>query len=85
MLGASGFLGKNLCRRLHLQGYDVIAYGKTSAHVKEVMDIVPGVQSVTGDFVQDGVRDSLLDEVGTVFHLVSTTKPANKDVLKDQK
>lgn len=83
VLGASGFLGKNLCRRLHLQGYDVIAYGKTSAHVKEVMDIVPGVQSVTGDFVQDGVRDSLLDEVGTVFHLVSTTKPANKDVLKE--
>jgi len=45
--------------------------------------MVPGIQVLTGDFVRDGIPDTVLDAADVVFHLVSTTKPANRDVLKE--
>ena len=83
VLGASGFLGKNLCRSLREQGHDVLAYGRNVSHLKEAAMMVPGIQVLTGDFVRDGIPDTVLDAADVVFHLVSTTKPANRDVLKE--
>jgi len=83
ILGASGFLGKNLCRTLVQHGFHVIAYGRETGHLKALEAVTSSLQVVTGDFVIEGVPDSLLDGADIVFHLISTTKPANTDVLKE--
>lgn len=83
VLGASGFLGKNLCRTLRRHGYEVLAYGRDAARMQELAALIPEVHVVTGDFVRTGVPTALLDAADIVFHLISTTKPANKDVKKE--
>lgn len=83
VLGATGFLGKNLCRALVQHGDEVIAYGRNPERLQELLSVAQGVSTIRGDFVRDGVSETLLQEADVVFHLISTTKPANKDVLKE--
>ena len=83
VLGATGFLGKNLCRALARHGDEVVAYGRSRDQLQNLMAVTHDVATVCGDFIHDGVSETLLQDVDVVFHLISTTKPANKDVLKE--
>jgi UDP-glucose 4-epimerase len=72
ILGVNGFLGKQLCLKLLSRNNCVIGY--------DIAPSVPGdefsaMQYVRGNFVTDESFDTLLEDVDTVIHLVSTTLP----------
>lgn len=61
--GASGFIGRRLCRRLKADGYYVIAQGR-----QNTLDIeVDEYHQI--DLVYNSLADSLLNGVDVVFHL----------------
>lgn len=71
VLGANGFIGKNLCARL-VQKYEVRAFDKFNC--AQLLDL--GVQEIVeGDYLTMPCFDSLLEGVDTVYHLISTTLP----------
>ena len=72
VLGAGGFIGKNLCKQLSKE-YQVIAFDliKTA----ELEDI-NNLEMVVGNFVETQDFTGVLAGVDKVFHLISTTIPS---------
>jgi len=72
VLGASGFIGKNLCAKLLSKGYSVRAYDRVDS--EDLRNI--GVQDIfVGDFTKTDDFTEMLKDVDLVYHLVSTTLP----------
>lgn len=72
ILGAGGFIGQNLARKLSLEGYEVTSF---------VRELRPGVGTSFGrelvfDFSNLVVFSELLNSFDTIFHLVSSTNPS---------
>jgi len=85
ILGGAGFLGRNLCKELSRQGYEITVYNRESTQITELCKIVPSVRIIKGDFSTQ-TKESfglLLSNIDVVFHLISTTNPSNKNVLYD--
>lgn len=73
ILGASGFIGKALCRKLH-EKYEITAYDRVySAELENVGNI----RQIVGDFALTRDFTDILQGVDTVIHLISTTLPAD--------
>lgn len=72
MLGASGFIGKNLCRALRVHFSSIKAFSRESVSIQ-------GVTWQHGDFLNDMDIDRAVAGAHTVFHLVSTTVPASSN------
>lgn len=71
VLGANGFIGKSLCKKL-AQEYLVVAYDlMISDELRDVENII----SKEGNFLTDNNLSNLLEDVDVVYHLVSTTLP----------
>lgn len=71
VLGANGFIGKNLCAVL-TKKYDVRAFDRCNCG--QLFEL--GVQDVVeGDFLNMESFDSLLEGVDAVYHLICTTLP----------
>ena len=87
ILGGFGFLGQNVCRMLASSGEEVIIYGRKSEHAINVENklIKENVKHkvVWGDYEKENSWEEKLKEVNVVFHLVSTTKPSNSDMMYD--
>jgi UDP-glucose 4-epimerase len=83
VLGAGGFIGTNLCRRLVLEGFQVRAFGRT-LHFPESLE---GVEWTQGDFGDLANLASIIRPGDIIFHLVHSTTPqgANLDMLADLK
>lgn len=84
ILGGYGFLGQNLCRTLTRAGHKVIVYGRKSDRAVKVaewlqQDGIP-CEFLWGDFCEEKDWQVRLKDVDAVFHLISTTKPSNKDL-----
>lgn len=79
VVGGSGFIGSQLCRRLLAENYLPVVFDRVSPSVE-------GVEYHRGDMstIAD-LWPSLLEGVEAVFHLAWTTKPqsANNDPLFD--
>jgi nucleoside-diphosphate-sugar epimerase/glycosyltransferase involved in cell wall biosynthesis len=76
ILGATGFIGMNLCMRLCAAGVPVRAFARTAPRGHNSL---AGVQWLRGDFLNaDDVR-SALTGCNLVYHLVSTTIPATSN------
>jgi nucleoside-diphosphate-sugar epimerase len=65
--GASGFLGRNLVRRLLADGVSTRALARSRAKAEQLEE--QGAEAVVGDITDDEALDRALDGVGTVFHL----------------
>jgi len=80
VLGAGGFIGQHLVRRLADNGADEIVAFDRFSRLREgapgPFDDLSNVSYVLGDFLNRDEIDSALNEVDYVFHLVSTTTPA---------
>lgn len=80
VLGAGGFMGKNLCREL-VKKYEVIAFDR---FIPDELAAMEGIRCVEGDFVGTKDFSPLLENVDKVIHLISTTIPqeetANIDI-----
>jgi nucleoside-diphosphate-sugar epimerase len=65
--GASGFLGRNLVRRLLADGVPTRALARSPEKAEQLES--QGAEAVVGDITDDEALDHALDGVGTVFHL----------------
>lgn len=71
VLGANGFIGKNLCVQL-IKKYDVRAFDR---YFGDELSEIGVTDIVEGDFLTKADFSDLLDGIDTVYHLISTTLP----------
>ena len=74
VLGAGGYIGKNLCQKL-VESCNVRAFDKKGL---EELKNIEGIEIVYGDFLSMSNFSELLKGVDTVYHLICTTIP-NED------
>jgi len=81
VLGAGGFIGTNLCRRLVSAGYRVRAFGRRCQFPEELH----GAEWYQGDFTDVAALAAALETFDVVFHLAHSTTPqsANLDMAGD--
>lgn len=72
VLGAGGFLGKNLCLYLNKLGAEVRAFDLNEMHELRNID---GIECVQGDFLMLDTMPELFDDVDKVYHLICTSIP----------
>lgn len=75
--GASGFLGRQLVRRLVQQGLEVVALARHP--VPAALDLNKGIRWIIGDIAHDGIDPSALQDIEVVVHLAGATLGAGKD------
>lgn len=70
--GGTGFVGSNLVRELHHQGWDVFALARSASSVEEISDIPLHIR--TGD-IQDAasVLQAMPEGSDAVFHVAAST------------
>jgi UDP-glucose 4-epimerase len=84
VLGATGFIGRHLCRSLTSQGHCVRALSRRSLdswdHLSDQR-----LDQMVGDYQDRGVLDSALEGIDVVYHLISATTPtaSNRDPSAD--
>jgi UDP-glucose 4-epimerase len=81
VLGGSGFIGMNLCRRLYSAGFRVRAFGRRRLFPDELL----GTEWYEGDFGDASVLAKAIESFDIVFHLIHGTTPqsANLDMVAD--
>ncbi len=83
ILGGAGFLGINLCGFLLVEGYNVTIYNRESTGVETVRKLYPKAKVYVSEFQCEDKWDSILDNIDIVFHLISDSNPANKNVSSE--
>ncbi|MEO8665088.1 MAG: NAD-dependent epimerase/dehydratase family protein [Ignavibacteria bacterium] len=77
--GGGGFIGSHLCEELLSKNYDVTIFDKTNFSKKNIEHFIDDVNITEGDFNNEvDIRNSLRD-TDYVFHLVSSTLPADSN------
>jgi UDP-glucose 4-epimerase len=80
VLGADGFIGKNLIRKLASNSADeIVAFDRFSAyqhHLEHPFNSYPNVTITPGDFFNRADVTNVLKNADFVFHLISVTTPA---------
>jgi len=78
--GATGFLGKQLVRRLAAEHYDVraLVYEKGSSLGEETL----GLEVVRGDLLKKETLNAFLKDVDLVVHLAGVFYPPLEDLMK---
>ena len=71
VLGGGGFMGTNLCRRLHRSGHRVRAFGRT----RQFPDELNGIEWRQGDFLHADSLAAAIENFDIVFHLVHGATP----------
>jgi UDP-glucose 4-epimerase len=72
VLGGSGFIGTNLCRRLFRSGHRVRAFGRDCRFAR---DLGGGVEWYQGDFNDPDSVAAAIEDFDIVFHLVHGAMP----------
>jgi UDP-glucose 4-epimerase len=75
IIGAGGFIGSNLCRRLVQEGADVIAFGR-NINFPEALN---GCKWVKGSYLDQTALATALDGADVVVHTLSTVTPAKSN------
>lgn len=81
VLGGTGFLGINLCEALLACGYEVYAFSRGGDKSEYLQQILSKVRIIKADFTLVENWGNFLTNVDIVFHLISTTKPSNENLL----
>lgn len=72
VLGASGFIGTNLCLSLCGRVKTIRAFSRQKV-------VIEGVDSVQGDFLDNADLAKAIQDIDVVFHLISTNTPASSN------
>lgn len=83
MLGGDGFIGSYISENLLLQGHQVTVYKRPDSSSENLEHIKDRIKFISGDFRKETEFFSLLYNVDWVFHLISTTLPANENAILD--
>src|SRR6187401_2208197 len=77
--GGGGFIGSHLCEELLKNNYDVTIFDKINFSKKNIDHFIDDVRIIEGDFNNEiDIRTSLTG-CDYVFHLISSTLPANSN------
>lgn len=81
VLGAGGFIGINLCRRLLADGADVTGFG----HRPRITGTISSVEWVDGEFEDADAVARALDGADLVYHLLGGSSPSasNRDPIAE--
>lgn len=74
IIGASGFIGKNLCQYLIHFDYEVFGFDITYPQ-----NPVCGVNYLIGDFFDDSILEKMIAEKDYIIHAVSSINPGNSN------
>ncbi len=77
VLGADGFIGRHLSRKLHEAGDTVVAFDRFG-HGTEYFDEI-GIKTLQGSFHSESDITKALVGIDVVFHLISATTPASAE------
>lgn len=77
ILGGGGFIGSNLVEGLLENGYEVRVFDKKDFSKKNVEEFLHKIEIFEGDFSNEVDLSNALQGIKYVYHLVSTTIPAN--------
>jgi UDP-glucose 4-epimerase len=77
--GGGGFIGSHLCDKLLDEGYSVTIFDKLNFNKQNLTHNLSRIKIIEGDFNNEiDIRNSLKN-IDVVFHLVSSTLPANSN------
>lgn len=81
VLGAGGFIGTNLCKKLVLEARSVRAFGRGAGFSQRI----DGVEWINGDFQDSQSVTNAIKGADVVFHLINSKTPqsANADIVGD--
>lgn len=84
ILGAGGFIGRNLIQQLTSELVEVTAYDRSES-ISDFPSLFPNVQIFSGDFREQEDWNSILENVDICIHLISTSLPksSNEDPIAD--
>lgn len=82
ILGGTGFLGKNLVKKLIENGHNVTVYGRDENSLKRIKLVYPQCHILKGDIFHDCIPNIILG-ADCVFYLISSTNPSNIDLTMD--
>jgi UDP-glucose 4-epimerase len=79
VFGGGGFIGSHLCEALLERGYRVVIFEKLNFSRRNISSFISSVEVIEGDFSNEVDLKNALDGADYVFHLVSSTLPANSN------
>lgn len=79
VFGGGGFIGSHLCEELLKVGYRVVIFEKLNFSRRNISSFIDSVEVIEGDFNNEVDLKKTLDGADYVFHLVSSTLPANSN------
>lgn len=79
VFGGGGFIGSHLSEELIDKGYTVIIFDKINFSKKNISHFIDDVRIIEGDFNNEIDIKNSLDRIDYVYHLVSSTLPANSN------
>ncbi len=80
IFGGLGFLGNHLCRTLR-KNYKISVYARNQSMIDKSLCIYSDINIIKGDFFNEQNFARILDGVDVIFHLISSTKPSNLDMM----
>ncbi|MGB9696459.1 MAG: NAD-dependent epimerase/dehydratase family protein [Ignavibacteria bacterium] len=79
VFGGGGFIGSHLCEELLKAGYRVVIFEKLNFSRRNISSFISSVEIIEGDFSNEIDLKRTLKGTDYVFHLVSSTLPANSN------
>ena len=61
--GGAGFLGRNICKQLLLQGYEVVVFDRLPPNFSD-----PKMQAIEGDITDQAALITACENIDTIFH-----------------
>lgn len=85
VLGGAGFIGSHVVDALLEHGHDVRIFDRQNISTRNIVQALPRVKLVGGDFLNEDDLRSAIEGIDTVVHLVGTTLPksSNDNVVYD--
>ena len=77
--GGGGFIGSHLCEELIAKGFGVTVFDKLNFSPKNLSSVIDDIEIIEGDFNNEVDLEKSLAGADYVFHLVSSTLPANSN------
>jgi len=75
ILGGAGFIGSHLAEELVKHHHQVRVFDRTDADTANLVNILPNIEFVTGEFLNEDDISRALSNIDVVIHLIGTTLP----------